>query len=305
MKTSLIIGYGSAGKNHEKILNKIGLKTNIFSRRKIKTKNYINSLNEVLENLKPQYVVIANETSEHYKTLCILENHNVQKIMIEKPIFHKVLKIKNFEIENIFVGYNLRFHPLILKLFNEIRFQKILSVDARVGSYLPDWRKGRDYKEVYSSDNNKGGGVLRDLSHEIDYLIWMFGNVSELVSLGGHFSSLSGDSEDIYKLILKMDRCKSVSLSLDYLNRLHQRDITVITDKNSYYVDLRTNTFFSSTSEKCIIKNFSNSKTYNDLHIDIIENSGKNSCTYQEAIQVLNVIYAAEKSNNDKKWIKI
>ena len=31
---------------------------------------------------------------------------------------------------------------------------------------------------------------------------------------------------------------------------------------------------------------------------DIIENSGKNSCTYQEAIQVLNVVY--RKSNNDK-----
>ena len=80
----------------------------------------------------------------------------------------------------------------------------------------------------------------------------MFGNVIELVSLGGHFSSLSGDSEDIYKLILKMDRCKSVSLSLDYLNRLHQRDITVVR-KNS--CSRSTNKYiFSSKSEKCVIK---------------------------------------------------
>ena len=305
MKTSLIIGYGSAGKNHEKTLNKIGLKTYIFSRRKLKTKDYLDSLYELIKKLKPGYVIIANETSEHYKTLRILENYNIKKIMIEKPIFHKVLKNSNFKSKNIFVGYNLRFHPLILKLFKEIRFQKILSVDAKVGSYLPDWRKGRDYKKVYSSDINKGGGVLRDLSHEIDYLMWMFGQVNELVSLGGHVSSLKGNSEDVYKLILKMDRCESVSLSLDYLNRLHQRNITVVTEESSYYVDLQKNKFFSSSTKNCNLKSFSNSKTYHDLHLDIIENSGKNSCTYQEAIQVLNIINAAEQSNSEKKWIRI
>ena len=68
---------------------------------------------------------------------------------------------------------------------------------------MPDWRKGRNYHESYSVNVHKGGGVLRDLSHEIDYLMWMFGCVKEIISLGGHYSNLEGDSDDIYKIILK------------------------------------------------------------------------------------------------------
>ena len=36
MINSLIIGYGSTSKNHEKVLSKLDLKTHIFSKRKIK-----------------------------------------------------------------------------------------------------------------------------------------------------------------------------------------------------------------------------------------------------------------------------
>ena len=65
---------------------------------------------------------------------------------------------------------------------------------------------------------------LRDLSHEIDILLWIFGPVKEIVSLGGHFSNLYGDSEDIFKLIFKMNNSGVASLSLDYLNRLQKRN---------------------------------------------------------------------------------
>lgn len=305
MRNSLVIGYGSAGIKHERILNEIGFKTHIFSRRKLKKFQNFPSLKDALLTLKPSYVVIANETSEHFKTLKTVQNHQVENILVEKPIFHGFIKHCNINNKKTFVGYNLRFHPLIIKLSNEIKNQKILSVDAKVGSYLPHWRKGRDYKEIYSTNKTKGGGVLRDLSHEIDYLISIFGSVKELVSLGGHFSSLSGNSDDIYKFILKMEKCKIVSLSLDYLNRLHQREISVITEKKSYFLDLNRNIFCENGSKEYQLTNFNSIKTYYDLHLDIIKDNGKIACRYEEAIEILNVIVAAEKSNEEKKWIKL
>ena len=124
MKTALIIGYGSAGKNHENTLNNIGFKTYVFSRRNIENKNHNIILNDTLNKLKPNYVIVSNETSEHLRTLRILEQHRVPKVLVEKPIFQKPIMKHNFESKNIFVGYNLRFHPLLVKLFKEIKNKK-------------------------------------------------------------------------------------------------------------------------------------------------------------------------------------
>ena len=46
-------------------------------------------------------------------------------------------------------------------------------------SYLPQWRK-KNYKKSYSSNAKLGGGVSLDLSHEIDYIQWIFGNINFL-----------------------------------------------------------------------------------------------------------------------------
>ena len=240
MKKSLIIGYGSVGKKHEKILNKIGLETHIYSRRNLKTIVSFQNLSHAIEKVKPDYIIVANETSEHLKTLNILEQYNIKKILVEKPIFDNLDHNLKFNDTQIFVGYNLRYHPLIAKLKEYLKKQKILLVDIKVGfptSLIGE--KDRDYFKAILAQKKLGGGVLRDLSHEIDYFLWIFGGVRELVSVGGHFSSLSGDSDDFFKILLKMDKCNAVSISLDYLNRLNQREITVITQHQTIQIDLK------------------------------------------------------------------
>ena len=43
-----------------------------------------------------------------------------------------------------------------------------------------------------------GGGVKLELSHEIDYLLWIFGNFSTLFSLNKKISNLKMNCDDIY-----------------------------------------------------------------------------------------------------------
>ena len=179
-KKILIIGFGSIGKRHAAILNKFRNVEKIFILTKQKISNYksIKTLKEV-KFINPDYILICSKTSDHYEHLKYIERHFKNKIvLVEKPLFNKS---KNLTIKNnkVFVGYNLRYHPIIRFLKNKIKKKKIFSVYIFCGSYLPNWRKNQNYQFCYSSKKKMGGGVLLDLSHEIDYLQWIFKN--------GHF----------------------------------------------------------------------------------------------------------------------
>ena len=109
----LIIGYGSIGQKHAKLLSDyhnldicILTKQNNVPFKKIKNINEITLYN-------PDYVVVASITTLHFNHLKFLEKNLKKKIvLIEKPLFEKIrlLKLKN---NFYYVGYNLRFHPIL------------------------------------------------------------------------------------------------------------------------------------------------------------------------------------------------
>ena len=104
----LIIGYGSIGKRHAKILSnqKFTKKIFIYSKNNNHNFNKIKKIDKFnLENI--DYVIIANRTREHYRTLKKLNGilKNVT-ILVEKPLFdknNKPIPLKN----EVFVGYNI------------------------------------------------------------------------------------------------------------------------------------------------------------------------------------------------------
>ena len=104
-------------------------------------------------------------------------------VLIEKPISDNLKKcselIELMTSNNclVTVGYVLR-HSKILNKFKELINQsdigKRLYAEIKCGSYLPDWRKDKDYRESVSAKSSLGGGVLLELSHEINYANWQF-----------------------------------------------------------------------------------------------------------------------------------
>ena len=123
----LIIGYGSIGKRHFEVLSKLKKINDIkvITNNKISPKKKISLKKEDLIEFNPDYIVISSATISHYKHLKFINDiFNNKVILVEKPIFHsrfkKLSKIKN----KIFVGYNLRYHPLLIYLKSELKFQK-------------------------------------------------------------------------------------------------------------------------------------------------------------------------------------
>lgn len=134
----LVIGYGSIGVRHARILSELGSKDSVVSNREIDFNSSYQSLKSTLENESPEYIVIAKKTSEHHKTfLKLIELDFKGIVLIEKPLFSEKETVPEHKFEQVIVAYNLRFHPLLQELYKLLESEKIISVQAYVGQYLP------------------------------------------------------------------------------------------------------------------------------------------------------------------------
>ena len=124
-KKVLIIGFGSIGKKHATILKKFKMVSDVYilSRRNPKIFKSINKLSQI-KRINPDYIIICSRTSDHFKHLKYIETNLSKKIiLVEKPLFnkfHQLTILKN----KVFVGYNLRQHPVVKFIKNFIKKKK-------------------------------------------------------------------------------------------------------------------------------------------------------------------------------------
>ncbi len=300
----LLIGFGSIGKRHCEVLSNFSKikKIDLVTKQDIKNKMCYKSLDFVSDLNQYDYFVISSETNKHYEQLQFLEERVKDKLIFcEKPLFEakRELKIKN---NRVYIGYVLRFYPLLAKLKEILSHETVLSVNVRCGQYLPFWRPNTDYKNSYSSKKDKGGGVLLDLSHEIDYIQWMFGEFDEINSYQVKVSDLEIDSDDLTILIGKTIKGIFVSLSLDYISKITHRDIIVETLNYTYVLDFILNKMIrkgKDGKEKSFeIPNFERNFMFEKMHTDVLSKR-KNVCAYKEALKVMNTIAIIQEQNNE------
>jgi len=235
----LIIGYGSIGARHARLLVQAGLQVAAVTRNPECDVPSFDEIGLALAKHAPDLVIVCNETALHAATLKRLAACGYKgMVLVEKPLADQPLPVCHWPFAAIFVAYNLRFHPVIAALHDALATEKIISAQVYAGQYLPDWRPGRDYRQTYSARRSEGGGVLRDLSHELDYVQWIFGRCRRVAAIGGHFSALEIDSDDSWAVLMQLERCPMLTLQINYLERTPRREIIVNTDAHSYRADL-------------------------------------------------------------------
>lgn len=301
---AIVIGYGSIGKRHTRILSELGLSVCVVSSRKIERVERYGDVKKAIEIEKPHYIVVANSTHKHINTIKKISSSSFNgKVLVEKPLVHEDLKLPDSIPSDTFVAYNMRFHPLLQKLRDRIRGASIVSAHVYAGQYMPDWRPNRDYRKSYSAKKEKGGGVIRDLSHELDYVNWLFGGWKNVASMGGQFSHLEIDSDDVYGVLVSTERCPVVSLQVNYVDRKNQRVIIVNTESKTFKVDLVRNTF-SADGETKNESEFDIDITYEREHIAIAKDRDeykKDMCTLGEGKRVVKMIDEIESKNEIKQ----
>ncbi|WP_096027579.1 Gfo/Idh/MocA family protein [Campylobacter lanienae] len=294
---ALIISMGSIGRRHYEVLNQMGFKADAVSSQNLENIKIYKDLNQVDLN-SYDYFIIASSTHLHYEHLSYIDSKVRGKIILcEKPLFDK---FQNFNPNNqILIGYNLRFHPLILKLKDMLKNQKILSIEARCGQYLPTWRK-MDYTKSYSADKERGGGVLLDLSHEIDYISFLSDTSLKLIkAIQAKISNLNITSDDISMILAYCNRAL-VNISLNYLSKTPYRQILIETDDNTFELNLITNQLkisdISGSTTTINEPNLDRNSIFIAMHADALGDQ-KYICKLSEALNTMRLIDQIQKEN--------
>jgi len=298
----LLIGYGSIGKRHYEVLSKLFIVQSIdlVTKQNIENKTCYKDLKDVDNMSQYDYFVIASETNKHFEQLEFLEENIKDKLIFcEKPLFEskQTLEIKN---NKIFIGYVLRFHPLLEKLKEFVENERIILVNAKCGQYLPFWRPNTDYKNCYSAKKEQGGGVLLDLSHEIDYVQWLCGRINDIKSCQVKISDLEINSDDLTMLIGKTNKNIVVNISLDYISKITHRKLLVETFEHTYELDFIANKLVKKNKigleEIYSFSNLERNLIFEKMHLDVFEKQ-KTICTYKEALEVMDTISTIQEQN--------
>lgn len=194
------------------------------------------SLSEALE-FGPAAAIIAGPASTHLEVSNVLAAAGVS-LLVEKPLADAtpgvpaLLRLCNAVNVPLLVGYNLRFLPSLVeskRLIESGIIGRVLGVRAEVGQYLPDWRSTTRYQDSVSAKSSLGGGALLELSHEIDYLYWIFGMPQCVSARGGRYGELEIDVEDMVTICLEYsDPSRLIEIHLDFLQRAPARSCKFI-----------------------------------------------------------------------------
>jgi len=234
-KKILFFGLGSIGTRHAKLLQEhfvveLSAYRTGKSQSKLGIKEY-RSLEEAF-NSKPDAAFITNPSNLHIETAIDCAERSID-LFIEKPLSNSIDGVDRLidlinqnELVN-HVAFCLRYHPVITSLREILKTEDVFYTRTVCSSYLPSWRPDQDYTKSYSADRSRGGGVMNELVHELDYNEYLFGEIVELKGTAGRVSTLDITADDYSELQLNHQNGIKSHLSLDFFSHFKERKIKV------------------------------------------------------------------------------
>jgi predicted dehydrogenase len=274
--------------------------------------------------IRPEAVFICNPSSLH-TGVALEAAKSGAHLFIEKPVADSLYHLDELQryIDKqqliCYVGYNFRFHPAlkrIKELLLNSHFGNILAVHSEIGEYLPNWHKYEDYRTMYASRSDMGGGVILSQIHEMDLIYWYFGLPKSIYTVGGKLSNLEVDVEDTASSLMMYEGDLGrfpITLHQDYLQRPPVRQFKVIGDNGIAVVDLIRNQFIVYNSEGETIEQWDGMDFQrNDMYraqmqhfLDCIAGKVEPKVNLHDGIQSLKLALAAKESLVQKNVVRI
>ncbi|NWF64339.1 MAG: Gfo/Idh/MocA family oxidoreductase [Chloroflexi bacterium] len=328
----LIAGLGSIGRRHFRNLIALGEKDIVLLRTRRATlpdeelAGYPveTDIHKALKKHSPDAVIVANPTALHLDVAVPAAQAGCH-ILLEKPVSDSLDRLDVLENaaqkseSKVLVGFQFRYHPTLnkaRKLIQENAIGKILTVHAHWGEYLPQWHPWEDYRQSYAARADLGGGVIRTLTHPLDYLRFMLGEVESLYSINGHISPLEIDVEDIAEIGLKFSSGAVGGIHLNYFQRPPVHRLEIVGTGGTLRWDNADGTLhfykmaapFGSFSEEPpapVVEMYAPPQGFerNQLFvaqtrhfIEIVRGVSEPRCTLEDGIQALRLALAAKES---------
>ncbi len=253
----LLVGLGSIGRRHLGNLVRCHPTVAITvwhqqrrpgdSPQSVESARTVYSLTDALA-VEPTAVLITGAASSHVATALEFVRRGVP-VFVEKPLaacLEGVAELVDTSQANgvvLMVGYCFRFYAPLRALRQAVRsglIGRVVSVRAEVGQYLPDWRPDRDYRDGASARKDQGGGALLELSHEIDYVRWIVGEVTAVSARVARLSELDLDVEDTAEIVIDFAGGALGSVHMDMLQRVAVRGCRVVGTEGTLTWDAKT-----------------------------------------------------------------
>ncbi len=238
----LIAGLGSIGRRHLRNLRALGENDILLYRTgratlpddELSGLPVAPSLRRALD-LNPAAVIVANPTALHLNVAIPAAEAGCH-ILLEKPVSGSTERLDELATaakksgSRILVGFQFRFHPTLQKAAELITggvIGRVLTAHAHWGEYLPNWHPWEDYRQSYAARADLGGGVIRTLTHPLDYIRWLAGEVESVWSFNGHISPLELDVEDLGEIGLRFANGAIGGVHVNYVQRppVHRMEI--------------------------------------------------------------------------------
>ncbi len=270
---------------------------------------------------RPNIAIIANPTSLHIPVAAQALNSGCD-LFVEKPLSSDLDGVAELSRQAAsegrvgYVAYQLRFHPSVQKLQESLRLKKcgtIYGARAEVAEYLPGFHPFEDYRRMYASRKELGGGVTLTQIHEIDLLYTFFGIPEQVYSVGGHISDLEIDVEDSATSLLTFRKsCGGilpVSLHQDYLGRPPRRSLLIWGSEGQLLLDLREGTLtYTDTRGKQEVLSDASGHPRNALFLDemrhffdCVETRKRPLCNLEDGAASLSIALALLESQKSGK----
>jgi predicted dehydrogenase len=239
----LIAGFGSIGRRHFRNLKALGENDILFLRthrsslpeEEIAAYPAESDLGAALDH-QPDVVIVSNPTALHLD-VAIPAAWRGCHLLLEKPISHSMERVDLLQEAvakkggKVLVGFQFRYHPQLLTLSALLQANaigQIHSVRAQWGEYLPNWHPWEDYKKGYSAREDLGGGVVLTLSHPLDYLRWLLGEINALWAFTRQAETLEIEVDAVAVIGLRFESGVIGSLHLDYIQRPNSHHLEIV-----------------------------------------------------------------------------
>lgn len=230
----VLVGLGSIGRRHLGNIRYVEPDADVVVLRHSKNgepvpegaNQVVYSLDEAIAH-KPDVAFICGPTTMHVDPGVALASAGAH-LFVEKPLASDLSGARALvdaaakSRRTLIVGYNLRFLPSLRALRAELLSGAIgrpMTLRAEVGQYLPSWRPGTDYRKTNSAVAAFGVGVELELSHEIDYVRWLLGEVKSVDAIVMRASDLEIEVNDTAELLLRFESGPIASVHMDMAQR--------------------------------------------------------------------------------------
>ena len=249
----LIIGLGSIGKKHCRILMSRGIDVCVYDPLAQRADG-VSFLEDPGQAAGIDGVIVSSPNHTHCDWMELFRG---QHLFVEKPLVASLDHLNRLENlsfkKTVSVASNYFFHPImqdIMEIVGKEKYGRCLYGRLYFGHYLPYWRPGTDYRQTYSSSAKEGGGILLDaMSHHLFWIDRLFGGPSMVRGFLYNRNGLGIDVEEIASLHMVTQGDMVFDCNINYLDQCRRFMVEIVAEKGDHSMGAKDEGFFGGDSD--------------------------------------------------------